>query len=101
MQTLKSFLEAKLLLPLSSHIITSTLVFFKGMKLAVRADLEDTTCNLILIFQVSCHMQRKSRLDISYNLYSRRRGYQNKSHLKREDHRSHGSDFHHLSPTTY
>ena len=67
------------------------------MKLAVRADLEDTTCNLILIFQVSCRMQRKNRLDISYNLYPRKRGYQNKNHLKREDHRSHGSDVHQLS----
>lgn len=67
------------------------------MKSLVRADLEDTTCNLILIFQVSCRMQRKNRLDISYNLYSRKRGYRSKNHLKREDHRTRGSDVHHLS----
>ena len=42
-------------------------------------------------------MQRKNRLDISYNLYLRKQGYRSKSHLKREDQKSHGSDVHHLS----
>ena len=43
--------------------------------------LVDKTCNLILIFQVSCRMQRKNHLDTSYSFAPRNQECQSKNHL--------------------
>ena len=48
------------------------------------AYLGDTSYNLKLIFQVSCHMERKNRLDISYSFPPRSQECQNKNHLIKE-----------------